>query len=103
MDATEIFKRPESARSAKCDPDWMLDNQMGPNAIWLMEWLCEALELTPGMRVLDLACGKAMRSIFLAREFGVQVGASDLWISPDSNWRRAVLMASAARSSVAAR
>jgi ubiquinone/menaquinone biosynthesis C-methylase UbiE len=82
--------KPEFPRSAKYDPDWMMDNQMGPNALWLMEWLCEALSLAPGMRVLDLGCGKAMTSIFLAREFGVQVYAADLWMSPDHNWRRAV-------------
>jgi ubiquinone/menaquinone biosynthesis C-methylase UbiE len=82
--------KPEFPRSAKYDPDWMMDNQMGPNALWLMEWLCEALPLAPGMRVLDLGCGKAVTSIFLAREFGVHVYAADLWMSPDHNWRRAV-------------
>jgi len=85
-----LLKKPEFPRSANYDPDWMMDNQMGPNALWLMEWLCEALELEPGMRVLDLGCGKAMTSIFLAREFGVRVFAADLWMSPDHNWRRAV-------------
>ncbi len=82
--------KPEFPRSAKYDSDWMMDNQMGPNALWLMEWLCEALSLQPGMRVLDLGCGKAMTSIFLAREFGVRVYAADLWMNPDHNWRRAV-------------
>lgn len=85
-----LQKKAEFPRSAKYDPDWMMDNQMGPNALWLMEWLCEALELKPGMRVLDLGCGKAISSIFLAREFGVRVFAADLWMSPDHNWRRAV-------------
>lgn len=85
-----LLKKPEFPRSANYDPDWMMDNQMGPNALWLTEWLCEALELKPGMRVLDLGCGKAMTSIFLAREFGVRVYAADLWMSPDHNWRRAV-------------
>ena len=66
----------------------MIDNQMGPNAVWLVEWLSEAMPLKPGMRVLDLGCGRAITSIFLAREFGVQVWAADLWISPDSNWKR---------------
>ena len=80
----------EFPRSAKYDPDWVMDNQMGPNALWLMEWLSEALSLAPGMRVLDLGCGKAVTSIFLAREFGVHVYAADLWMSPDHNWRRAV-------------
>ena len=86
---SSLLIKPEFPRSAKYDPIWMMDNQMGPNALWLMEWLCEALELKPGMRVLDLGCGKALSSIFLAREFGVRVYAADLWMSPDHNWRRA--------------
>lgn len=86
----DLLKKPEFPRSAKYDPDWVMDNQMGPNALWLMEWLCEALALKPGMRVLDLGCGKAITSIFLAREFGVRVWAVDLWMSPHTNWQRSV-------------
>ncbi len=81
--------KPEFPLSAKYDPDWMLDNQMGPNAVWLMEWLAGALTLRPGLRVLDLGCGRAMTSVFMAREFGVQVWAADLWISPEFNRIRA--------------
>ena len=40
------------------------------------------------MRVLDLGCGRAMSSIFLRREFGVQVWATDLWFSPSENLQR---------------
>jgi ubiquinone/menaquinone biosynthesis C-methylase UbiE len=58
------------------------------NALWMTEWLCEALELRPGMRVLDLGCGRAMSSIFLRREFGVEVWATDLWFSPSENLQR---------------
>lgn len=83
------LKRPEFPRSNGYDDDWVLDNQMGPNALWLAEWLSETLPLEPGMRVLDLGCGRAMTSIFLAKEFGVQVWAADLWISPEHNARRA--------------
>ncbi len=90
MDIKSMLQKPEFPRSAKYDPEWMLDNQMGPNALWLLEWLCESLELKPGMRVLDLGCGKAMTSIFLAKEFGVHVTAADLWMSPDHNWKRVV-------------
>lgn len=74
--------------SAKYDPRWVVENQMGPNALWLTEWLCEEMQLAPGMRVLDMGCGKAMSSIFLAKEFGVQVWANDLWISATDNWTR---------------
>ncbi len=40
------------------------------------------------MRVLDMGCGKALTSIFLAKEFGVMVFANDLWVNPDENWER---------------
>ena len=40
------------------------------------------------MRVLDLGCGRAMSSIFLRREFGVQVWATDLWFSASENLQR---------------
>jgi cyclopropane fatty-acyl-phospholipid synthase-like methyltransferase len=89
-DIAEIFRRPEFPKSASYDPEWMMDNQMGPNAVWLAEWLTGGIDLREGSRVLDLGCGKALTSIFLAREFGVQVWAADLWIGPDHNWRRAV-------------
>lgn len=84
------MSRPEFPRSSRYGDDWMLGNQMGPNALWLLEWLCERLPLAPRMRVLDLGCGKAMTSVFLAREFDAHVHAVDLWIDPDHNWRRVV-------------
>jgi SAM-dependent methyltransferase len=87
--AYQRLNKGEFPRSSGYDPAWILDNQMGPNALWLLEWLCEELPLETGMRVLDLGCGRAMTSIYLARELGVQVWAADLWIGPDHNWRRA--------------
>src|SRR5919197_204857 len=76
-------------RSSKYHPEWMIAGcSSGANALWLTEWLTEALDLRPGMRVLDLGCGRAMSSIFLHREFGVQVWAVDLWFSASENVRR---------------
>lgn len=75
-------------RSSKYDPEWILENQMGPNVIWLAEALSQVLELHPGMRVLDMGCGKAISSIFLAKEFDVTVWATDLWIDATENWTR---------------
>jgi cyclopropane fatty-acyl-phospholipid synthase-like methyltransferase len=54
----------------------------------MTEWLTQALELRPGMRILDLGCGRAVSSIFLRREFGVQVWATDLWFSASENLQR---------------
>ncbi len=89
-DATlrELFHNPRFPRSSTYDPRWVAANQMGPNALWLTEWLCEAVLLTPGMRVLDLGCGRALSSIYLAREHGVRVYATDLWIAAADNWAR---------------
>src|SRR6266516_667740 len=60
---------------------------------WLRERLtaalCQAMTFSAGMRVLDLGCDRAASSIFLAREFGVQVWAGDARAEPAANWRRA--------------
>jgi SAM-dependent methyltransferase len=84
----ELLKNDKYPRSAKYDPEWVLKGWMGPNVLWLTEWLCEKMELKPGMRVLDMGCGKALSSVFLAKEYGVQVWANDLWISAAENWQR---------------
>ncbi len=76
-------------RSSAYHPEWVIAGAGGgANPLWLTEWLTSALDLKPGMRVLDLGCGRAMSSIFLHREFGVQVWAADLWYSVDENHRR---------------
>lgn len=76
-------------RSSKYHPEWVIAGASGgANALWLTEWLAEALDLRSGMRVLDLGCGLAMSSIFLRREFGVQVWATDLWFSASDDLRR---------------
>ncbi len=73
----------------KYHPDWVIASVSGgANALWMTEWLAEKLDLKPGMRVLDLGCGRAMSSIFLHREFGVQVWATDLWFSAAENLQR---------------
>jgi SAM-dependent methyltransferase len=88
----DLLSTPELAarypRSAKYDLDWIIENHLGSHCLWLLESLSTAMELRPGMRVLDLGCGKAISSIFLAREFDVQVWAADLWIAPTDNWER---------------
>jgi len=72
----------------KYDAAWVEKNWMGPNPLWQLEELCGNLELEPGMKVLDLGCGKGVTSVFLAKEFGVSVFATDLWISATDNLRR---------------
>ena len=86
--ANTYLKNPLYPRTAKYDPDWQVEMALGCPTLWLLERLCERMELRPGMRVLDLGCGKAGGSIFLAKEFGLQVWAADLMVEPSENWQR---------------
>ena len=67
------------------DPDWVIAHQMGPNPLWMLEALTEQLEIEDGSKVQDLGCGMGLTSIFLAREFGAEVWATDLWIAAEAN------------------
>jgi SAM-dependent methyltransferase len=87
MDERFISKR--FPRSWAYHPEWVLASVSGAaNPLWLTEWLTSILELRSGMRVLDLGCGRAASSVFLRREFGVQVWATDLWFSASENLQR---------------
>ncbi len=77
---------PRFPRANRYHPEWVVSRGSGgANALWLTEWLSEWLDLKHGMRVLDLGCGRALSSIFLHREFGVEVWAADLWFSATEN------------------
>ena len=75
-------------QTEKYDNQWICANWMGPNPLWLLEELCENLDFKPGMKVLDMGCGKGLTSVFLAKEYGVTVFANDLWVSATDNLRR---------------
>lgn len=82
------MRHPGYPLTAAYDPAWVFEMSMGPVCLWLLEGLTGNMTLAPGMRVLDLGCGTAATSIFLAREFGVEVWATDLWIDPEDNRAR---------------
>ncbi|CUU59407.1 Methyltransferase domain-containing protein [Parafrankia irregularis] len=87
--AGERLRSARFPRSSRYHPDWIAGAVSGgANSLWLTEWLTEALDLRPGLRVLDLGCGRGASSVFLAREFGVQVWATDLWFGPDERLAR---------------
>lgn len=88
MHSDEALAIKRFPRSSTYDRQWMISNSMGPNAVWITEYLSEALKLRPGMKVLDLGCGKAMSSIFLAKEFQTEVWATDLWVPAAENEKR---------------
>jgi cyclopropane fatty-acyl-phospholipid synthase-like methyltransferase len=85
----ERFVSERFRRASAYHPEWVHASASGgANSLWLTEWLTEALDLRPGMRVLDLGCGRGASSIFLRREFGVQVWATDLWFSASERLQR---------------
>lgn len=75
-------------KTEKYDKDFLKENMMGPNSMMILEELLNEVPLKAGMRVLDLGCGNGLTSVFLAKEYGVQVFALDLWISATDNYRR---------------
>jgi cyclopropane fatty-acyl-phospholipid synthase-like methyltransferase len=84
-------------RASRYDTDWAEAHSLGENVLHFAESLCSVLPLRPGMRVLDLGCGHAISSIFLAREFGVTVWAVDRGIDPTTNYERIAAMGCADR------
>jgi len=61
---------------------------MGPNAVRLLDELLEDSPIEGG-RVLDLGCGTALTSLFMAKETAAeQIFAVDLWIPATPNWQR---------------
>jgi SAM-dependent methyltransferase len=84
----ELMRPPSCPRAAEWDPVWVWNHHMGPTNIWLAELLAERMDLRPGMRVLDMGCGAAATSLFLALEHDVEVVAADLWIDPTDNLAR---------------
>jgi hypothetical protein len=76
-------------RANKYHPEWLVAGcSGGANPLWLTEWLTNSVGLRSGMRVLDLGCGRALSSIFLRKEFEVEVWAVDLWFSASENLQR---------------
>ena len=89
MTRVERFISERFPRANKYHLNWIFAGVSGgANPLWLTEWLSESLDLRPGLRVLDLGCGRALSSIFLYREFGVQVWATDLWFSASEKLQR---------------
>ncbi|MEU8240097.1 methyltransferase domain-containing protein [Actinoplanes missouriensis] len=80
-DLDPLIRPDRYPRSSTYDPAWLVTLDMGPNPLWLLEDL--DLDLRPGMRVLDLGSGRGATSVFLAREYGVDVVAADWWVSAE--------------------
>jgi len=87
-DLSVLLHHDRYPRSNQYDPEWIIANQMGPHPLWLMESITQVLPIDASMRVLDLGCGTGLTSVFLARELGAQIWATDLWIKPTQNLTR---------------
>lgn len=55
----------------------LLGESFHPGGLNLTARLCQLLALTPGDRVLDVACGRGESAIFVARQFGCAVTGVD--------------------------
>ena len=42
QDLQRLLDNPRFPRASVYPARWVAENQMGPNALWLTEWLCEA-------------------------------------------------------------
>ncbi|MGE5398014.1 MAG: SAM-dependent methyltransferase [Chitinophagales bacterium] len=74
--------------SQKYNMDFIKENIMGPNPIKLAEELLTLHPISQNSVVLDLGCGRGVTSVFMAKEYGLQVFAADLWVSPTENKKR---------------
>ncbi len=74
--------------TSKYDNNWIKQNSILHNTLYYAESLSNIIPIKANMRILDLGCGKAISSIFLAKEFNVQVWAVDREISPSENYIR---------------
>ena len=75
-------------KSEKYDSNFIKENMMGPNPLKMLEELFAFHRIAPNSTVLDLGCGRAITSAFMAKEYGLRVFATDLWIGATDNKRR---------------
>lgn len=72
-------------KSQKYQTPELLKKIMGPNPIKLEEELLMGHKIKEGAVVCDLGSGQGLTSVFLAKEYGFKVFATDLWSDPEEN------------------
>lgn len=80
------FRPPERADYPELDRysrDDIYRDFFGGGGLYLVVRMLHLLYLQPGQKVLDLGCGKGESSVFMAKNYGVQVKALDLWTSAE--------------------
>lgn len=73
--------------SEKYNTPELMAKIMGPNPLKLEEELLTGNHIPDGATVCDLGSGTGLTSVFLAKEYGFKVYASDLWSDPKENQR----------------
>lgn len=74
-------------KSIGYDKELVKEKIMGPNPLKLIEEILEDSFLQVGSVVMDLGCGSGITSVFLAKEYGYKVFATDLWSNPSDNYK----------------
>ena len=74
-------------RSQKYDTPELQAKIMGPNPVKLEEELLQNHLIPQNAVVCDLGSGQGVTSVFLAKEYGFTVYATDLWSDPEDNRR----------------
>ena len=74
-------------RSGKYQTHDLMKRIMGPNPLKLEEELLIGHKIKDGAVVCDLGSGQGLTSVFLAKEYGFKVYATDLWSDPLENAR----------------
>jgi cyclopropane fatty-acyl-phospholipid synthase-like methyltransferase len=75
----------EYKRAEKYNIDLVNQKIMGPNPLKLEEELMDNHHIKTGSVVMDLGSGQGITSIFLVKEYGFKVYATDLWSNPEEN------------------
>ena len=74
-------------KSGKYQTHDLMKRIMGPNPLKLEEELLIEHKIKDGAVVCDLGSGQGLTSVFLAKEYGFKVYATDLWSDPCENAR----------------
>lgn len=71
--------------SQRYDTPFFMSKIMGPNPLKLEEELLQNHQSPEGATVCDLGSGQGLTSLFLVKEYGFRVYATDLWSDPEEN------------------
>ncbi len=74
-------------KTLKYNIDLINQKIMGPNPLKLEEELMNNNKIKENSVIMDLGSGQGITSVFLVKEYGFKVYATDLWSDPEENRR----------------